>query len=754
MTTPTTARGFLHSRLTLALLAAGLGLPGLGLAADAPDTVDSIVVSATRTATSLKAAPAAVSLIDREALQRLTLFTLDEALGRTAGVMNRRTKGFMETTPSLTMRGLSNSRDALVLVDGVPQNDSRNGQVNWTMIDSENVERMEVVRGPFSSLYGGNALGGVVSIFSRVPERSGLGVRLGSGGSAGSVAPEDFRDIAVQGNHKATDTLNLALSYRLRETDGYPTTHVNVASTVINALPAGTTGWTPYTTNVGASSNLIGDMGDNWYEDESWSARLNYTPDEVTRLDLSYAESEAPYGYDAPNSYLRTAAGAATYANVTAATWLNGALFARGGDTQQRNVGLNFRTRSGDINYSLAVGYLDKSTTTVIAGLTLANAGHASLSPVTFAAGDGRLSPAAQSQRHSVDFQLDFAVTDAHTLVLGVAEMRGEVTEERWSLRNWADPSSRYFMGSDAQGKDVIRSLYVQDAWSLSDKLTAYLGARQDWWQMTGGRARSFTLAGATGVNHYDAVKESAFSPKVSLVYRLTPDTTLRGSAGTAFRAPNLFEFFGTAQLGGNQFVGNPDLQPESLFSWEVGVDHSFQNDINLILTLYRSDVEDRIATQTVAGISRPANVAEARIEGAELAISGPLPGGLRWEANYTHTDTEVTRDPVASVVGKQLPHAPEKMYNLALHWERGDWTLSANHYHQSKRFTNVGNTDVVTGVPGSTDEFTLTDLKAGYVFSETISTSLGVNNVFDEEYNQFYRSPGRFWFAEVRLQY
>jgi iron complex outermembrane recepter protein len=755
MAASTPIHHFRTSPLALALLAASPFLSGLVMAADAPAGVESIVVSATRTATSLKAAPAAVSVIDREALQRLTLFTLDEALGRTAGVMNRRTKGFMETTPSLTMRGLSNSRDSLVLVDGIVQNDSRNGQVNWTMIDSENIERMEIVRGPFSSLYGGNALGGVVSIFTRVPERSGFSVKLGSGGSASSVAPEDFRDVALQGNYKATPTLNLALSYRLRETDGYPTTHVNVANTVISALPKGTTGAQPYTTNVGAASNLIGDMGDNWYEDESYSGRLSYTPDELTRLDLSISQSEAPYGYDEPNSYLRAAGtGTPTFANVTAATWLNGALFARGGDTQQRNVGLNFRTRSGEINYSLAVGYIDKSTTTVIAGLTAANAGHPSLSPVTFTGGDGRLSPAADSQRHSVDFQMDFTLGNSHTVVLGAAEMRGEVTEERWSLRSWANPSSRYFMGSDAAGKDVTRSLYVQDAWALNDTLTAYLGARQDWWQMSEGRARTFTLAGASGVIHYDAVKESAFSPKLSLVYRPTQATTLRGSVGSAFRAPNLFEFFGTAQLGGNQFVGNPDLQPEALVSWELGLDHSFASGINAILTVYRSYVDDRIATQTVAGVSRPANVAEARIKGAELELNGPLPLGFDWSVNYTLTDSEVTRDPVATVVGRQLPHSPEKMYNLALNWRHADWLVAASHYHQSKRFTNVGNTDVVTGVPGSTDAFTLTDVKASYEVSESISTSIGINNVFDEEFNQFYRSPGRFWFAELRLQY
>lgn len=756
-----------HIPYPLSVLALTLFLATTGMQAQASttketDEMEIIVVSATRTAQDIKSSPSAINVITEEDIQGMTLFTIDEALGKTAGVMDRRTKGFMETTPSLTIRGLSNARDTLVLVDGVPQNDSRNGQVNWTMIDSENVQQIEVVRGPFSSLYGGNAIGGVVNIFTKVPEENSFSMKMGIGGPADGIAPENFSDQALQGTLKILDSVALGANYRKRETDGYPTTHVNASDAVIDKLPEGVTGWVPYTTNVGGKSNLIGDMGDNWFNDETYGLRLTYTPSDDTRLNLSYANSDSVYGYDQPHSLLRTTEvtesgkvdSIPTYSNIPMTTWLNGALFARGGSTTQTNTGLNLSTSWDQINLHISAGHISKETTTIIAGLTTANAGHAPINPVTFEGGDGRLAPATESTRKSIDVQLDMPLGDNHTLVLGVAANEGDVTEERWSLSNWTDPTSKVFMSADTTAKDQIRSFYVQDAWQLNDKFTAYIGARQDWWKMRGGESHSYTQAGGTGSITYDKVTDSPISPKISMVYKPSTNTSYRASLGKAFRAPNLYEFFGTANLGGNIYVGNPDLKPETLVSWELGVDHSFQNNINAIATIYRSEIDDRIATQTVDGISMPQNVAEAKIQGVELELKGTWHYGLGWSANYTYTDSEVTQDPNPNVVGKALPHTPKNMYNLNLNWRQGDWYITANHSYQSKRFTNVTNTDVVTHVPGSTDSFMLTDVKTTYFVSDNITASLGINNLFNEQYNQFYISPGRFWFAELRLSY
>lgn len=754
-----------YKRLYLALVSVGLASTSFSpFAAGSDAALPPMVVSATRTEIDLKDSPASVSIITDEDIQQMNIMTVDEALKNTTGVMVRRTKGFMETTPSLTIRGNAQAKDNLVLVDGIPQNDSNNGQVNWTMIDSESVERIEVLRGPFSSLYGGNAMGGVVSVFTKMPEESGLSMKLGMGSALDSIAPEDTTDLSLSGTLKATDTLALGMNYRRRGTAGYPTTHVNVAT-----VPAGVTGAVPYettnaTTGLPAATNLVGYTGDNWYEDDTIGFTLKFRPSDVTRLDLSRVSSKAEYGYDQPQTLLRTSVidpnlGAIddipTLSTIALTTWLNGAVFARGGKADQDNTGLTFRTAWNDVQAKLAVGQIDKHTETYIVGGTTPV-----ISAPTLIGGDGRIAPLTDSKKTTVDLQFDMPLLDDHLLTFGVASTRGDLSNERWNVSDWTRPSSSKVLKiSDAQGEDEIRALYIQDAYSINSGLTAYIGGRQDWWEFKGGEANFYNATGLVRTDAYGDTDASAFSPKLSLVYRPLERTTYRTSIGRAFRAPMLFELIQTSGIAGQTFIGNPDLKPETVTSWEIGVDHSFANDINAIATYYQSTVKDLIETVTVsagppAEIS-PQNIGEADIRGVELELRGPLPYGFSWSANYTYTDTEVTEnesDP--TLEGKRLVHVPKTQYNLGLDWEHNAWRVTANLYHQSKRYTRANNTDTFEDVPGSTDPFTVADVKATYKLSERHSASLGINNVFDEEYHQFYLSPGRTWFAELRADY
>lgn len=755
-------------KLYLALLGAGLAGSGSAtFAADATTELPSMVVSATRTEIDVKDSPASVSVITAEDIQQKTVFTVDEALKNTVGVMNRRTKGFMETTPSLTIRGNAQAKDNLVLVDGIPQNDSNNGQVNWTMIDTESVERIEVLRGPFSSLYGGHAMGGVVSIFTKMPEKSGVSMKLGQGGSLDSVAPEDFRDLALSGTLKATDTLALGMNYRKRGTAGYPTTHVNVGT-----VPAGVTGAVPYeTTNSSTgnptTTNLVGDTGDNWYEDDTVGFSLKFAPSDKTRLDLSRVSSKSEYGYDQPHTLLRTSVtdpnlgtidDIPTLSTISLNSWLNGAVFARGGKAEQDNTGLTFRTAWNDLSTKIAIGQIDKHTETYIVGGTTPV-----ISAPTLVGGDGRIAPLTDSKKTTVDVQFDLPLFDSHLLTFGVAGTRGKLENERWNVSDWTrSASTKVLKISDVEGEDENRALYLQDAYSINSSLTAYIGGRQDWWDFEGGEANFYNATGLVRTDTYDEMDASAFSPKLSLVYRPVQETTYRTSIGKAFRAPMLFELIQTSGIGGQTFIGNPDLDPETVTSWEIGVDHSFANGINAIATYYQSHAKDMIQTVTVTPASggnpaeiSPQNMGEADINGVELELRGPLPYGFSWSANYTYTDTEVTEneeDP--ELEGKQLVHVPKTQYNLGLDWRRDAWLVSANTYHQSKRYTRANNTDTFEDVPGATDPFTVTDVKATYQLSDKHSASLGVNNVFDKEYHQFYLSPGRFWFAELRAEY
>lgn len=130
--------------------------------------LDQIVVTATRTPQALADTLASTTVIDRERIDRLQPASLPELLRGTAGLTFANNGGPGKQT-SVFLRGASGSQ-VLVLVDGVRVGSASAGLVAFQDIPVDQIERIEIVRGPFSSLYGSEALGGVIQIFTRRPE--------------------------------------------------------------------------------------------------------------------------------------------------------------------------------------------------------------------------------------------------------------------------------------------------------------------------------------------------------------------------------------------------------------------------------------------------------------------------------------------------------------------------------------------------------------------------------------------------------
>jgi len=140
-----------------------------------PETVrarESIVVTATRTEEKAKDAPPGLVVVSAEDLERSAAPTLDDSLRLVPGfTLFRRTGSRVAnpTTQGVSLRGLgpSGASRALVLVDGLPLNDPFGGWIYWGRVPSEGVERVEVLRGGASDLYGSAALGGVIQVVTR-----------------------------------------------------------------------------------------------------------------------------------------------------------------------------------------------------------------------------------------------------------------------------------------------------------------------------------------------------------------------------------------------------------------------------------------------------------------------------------------------------------------------------------------------------------------------------------------------------------
>lgn len=179
-------------------------------------TTEEIVISTTRTPENLGRSAASVTLINKNQIARSPYpggNQVDDLLRSVPGVQPATLSSRYNhpTAQSVSMNGLG-SRRALVLLDGVPLNDGFGGWINWGMIPNE-IDRVEVVPGGASNLYGTWAMGGVIQVITRtIP--AGRGFTIDS--QAGTLSTYHQAINARYG----TDRFRFMLGYRWFHTNG------------------------------------------------------------------------------------------------------------------------------------------------------------------------------------------------------------------------------------------------------------------------------------------------------------------------------------------------------------------------------------------------------------------------------------------------------------------------------------------------------------------------------------------------------
>ena len=212
------------SALTLALACA---LPALAQQAVAvPLTQDTAtpalketVVTATRVATRADELTSEVVVVDREAIERSAGRTLPEVLARTASVQMS-SNGGRGKTSSVFIRG-TESRHTILLIDGVRYGTATAGTPSWDNIPVDMIERIEVLKGPASALYGADAAGGVVQIFTR---RGAKGLHPYASATLGSGS---YRELSA-GLRGGMDNVSYALGVSHLSEKGFSSTNPGV----------------------------------------------------------------------------------------------------------------------------------------------------------------------------------------------------------------------------------------------------------------------------------------------------------------------------------------------------------------------------------------------------------------------------------------------------------------------------------------------------------------------------------------------
>jgi vitamin B12 transporter len=299
------------------LLASGIALANS--AVDLPDTV----ITASRQAQSLSSTPAATTIFTRADIQRLQPNSVVDLLSRVPGA-SITTNGGQGSLTALSLRG-TGSTQSLILVDGQRIGSASAGQASLEFLNVDQIERIEVIRGPRSAVYGSDAIGGVVQIFTR-QGKAGLNPRASFG-----VGSNDTyrRHVGLSGGDERT---RFDLGASLNETGGFDRTRHETAGDQDDdayrnrAFNASLTH--SFTDDLEAGVRLLEQSGNTEYdlfgnpEDDftlstvATHMQWQVNPQWTTRLEAGHAEDKRDSNYDFFNFTYNTYRDSASWLNT------------------------------------------------------------------------------------------------------------------------------------------------------------------------------------------------------------------------------------------------------------------------------------------------------------------------------------------------------------------------------------------------------------------------------------------------------
>ncbi|MFT3718943.1 TonB-dependent receptor domain-containing protein [Pseudorhodoferax sp.] len=590
-------------------------------AAASPDTaLQTVVVTASGTAVDIQEAPASISVITREDIERKPVTSLGELLSTVPGV----TGGISGTgaQSKIKLRGLP-EKYTLILVDGKRQGSSAGlnyrddlGQQDLDWISPDMIERIEVVRGPMSSLYGSDAMGGVINIITRK-----IGTRWGGSVTANYSRPDDAergdrRQVGFNVSGPLAEKFGLRLggNYTLREADegngGFPGTYLST----------------------GGSRN------------QNLSAQLAWqlTPDQVVTLDASQGTQRALASHaQGPNG------------RPVVSAWGLSKL-------EHTHFGLGHEGRFGDWRSTLNLVRHEYENKGTALG---SNSGETTLDgrldlPFKLLGLDQALTLGGQWRRESLE--------NRDTIGTVPIDYAGNpVGGARLSATTWAlFGEDQVFLRENLSltlGLRMDHHKKYGSNWSPRGYLVYHPAPA---WTVRGGVSRGFRAPG---------LKENSAGAATQ-----SGGNGCRGLIGMGWSSTSV-DIDGQR---GCYMAGNPDLQPETSLNHELGVGYE-RGGWSAGATYFHTNFRNKIDYQPLGFANgywwtRMANAQRARTRGLEAYLNVPLAKNLEWKNSLTRMFESKNLTTNAALLA-----VPELSATSALSWHiQPAWTadLSARY--------------------------------------------------------------------------
>jgi iron complex outermembrane receptor protein len=769
---------FVTAAAALSLFAAQAHAQQTRPARDSAQTLNTINVTAEREDRSavkpiqLLTLPVTVSITQRRAEETVNLVDAEDAVKYLPSVfLRKRNNGDTQATLATRVWGTSSSARSLIFADGVPltaliANNNTVGGPRWGLVAPPEVERIDMMMGPFSAAYAGNSMGAVMEITTRLPRKL-------EGQIQQTQAVQSF-DLYGTKRHFGTTQTGASVGDRFgnfafwasgnyQKSNSQPLSYVTSAS-----VPTGTTGAVPEKNKLDAPANVLGASG--LLNTHMTNGKIKTAYDITKTLRATYTfglwRNDGNSGVD---PYISNAQGQPTFANQTG--------FASGFyDLDQRHTAQAFtlrtdRKRDWDLE---------------LVGSTYRFNYDQQRSPVKIASGTtttfndtGRVAVLDGTGWGTLDLKGTWkpgGQLSAHTLSSGVHYERYALKNTTWNTSNWRDGGSRTTVFTEGDGKTESKAVWAQEAWYITPDLKLTAGGRYENWRGFDGLNRGAApldchgtqvAAGAPCVQ--PTLSGNKFSPKALLSWHASPMWTFTGALAKAYRFATAAELYQIVSTGQTLSSPDPNLKPDNVTSAELRAERRFERG-SVQLSLFQDDVHDAIISQfkTLAGSTTPvsfiSNVDHVRARGAELAFgtNDVLIKGLAFSGNVTAVDPKTLalsgRASVAdsgatsNAIGKQLPNIPKWRTTVtALYRPDEHFTFTLAGRYSSKLYTTLDNVDVRYNTYQGFSEWFVMDTKVNYRVNENWSTSLGVDNLLDRKYFLFHPFPHRTFLAGLK---
>jgi len=696
----------------LAILATAIALWPSRAAAQATTSADTtmrsltaVVVSATRASTTLERVPLHATVVSRAEILKSPAQTLDQLLRDIPG-MNLPGAPYYTTDPTgqqTKMRGVTNSK-VLMLVDGIPVHDPFYSTTQWFKIPLSSIERVEVLRGGSSSLWGNLAVAGVVNIVTRKPIDETAQADISYQSMNTTVA-------SLSKNLAFANGISMRLSGDALRTDGYQTTPDAFLNTVPGKTASSATNQNAqvslYYTPAGSFTGFLRAGYHRSNEDVGgyqYGANLQKGPDAAAGFTKFLGEN-ARADVRAWGQYVSfdKSNGAGCY--LASATNCN---------TTATNSPLVQYANSHDDN-----PYRELGASGVLSSV-------------------GAVGPLASAQA-GVDFR----------------SVGGEDRATTYNRPTTSSVSSATINRTNfGRGTQRFGGLFAQAKVSPVDRFEATVSLRYDYWTNTGGIAQmtKYTngAAGATSGGSIADSHETSFDPSVSARLDVAKGLSLRGAAYKSFRAPGLNNLYRSFSSTTSITIANALLEPERLKGGEVGADWRTKS-LDVGATWFQYNTSGLIASYKIpnaqaapaavvaicgatlancpATVNFNTNGQDAISRGLELSGAWRVAPRLSIDGGYTYTDSHYSSATTGDPIDAQLGAVPKHLETLGTTWRlTAKWNAFVGARHNDAMFLDVNHTIYQPA-------FTLVNASTSYRATERVEVYGSVNNATDVKY-------------------